>query len=103
MAKRGTERSEERNEGRDEERTENIHNTDTEKSQEKHTTTSYSAHDTKNEKWKKQVAGQPTEPIEISIHEYVKYMDMGEQEDMGKIWGYGKDTKKSYRFIYLMI
>ena len=34
---------------------------------------------------KKQVAGQQAEPIEISIHEYVKYMDIEEYEDMGRI------------------
>lgn len=56
----------------------------------------------KNEK-KIQVAGQQAEPIEIRIQEHVKYMDMGEYGNMGKICGYGKDTKKSYRFIYLMI
>lgn len=52
---------------------------------------------------KTQVAGQPAEPIEISIHEYEKYMDMEEYGNMGKICRYGKDTKKSYRFIYLII
>ena len=106
-------RSERRGEGRNGQngsrgetkgRPKTIHNTDTKKPQEKHTTTSYSAHDTKKMKnGKKQVAGQQAEPIEISIHEYVEYMDMGEYGNMGKIWGYGKDTKKSYRFIYLII
>ena len=70
-------RAEKQNERRDEERngesgsrggtkggTKTIHRTDTKKPQEKHATTSYSAHDTKKMKnGKKQVAGQPTEPI----------------------------------------
>ena len=34
---------------------------------------------------KTQVAGQQEELIEISIHEYEKYMDMGEYGNMGKI------------------
>lgn len=93
-------RAEERNEGRDEERGETIHNTDTKKPQEKHTPSPRH----KNEKMKKQVAGQQAEPIKkIWIQEYAKYMDMGGYGNMEKICVYGKDTKKSYRFIYLMV
>ena len=94
--KREAKRSEERNEKRGENHPQYRHQKITRKTQ-----PAPRHKKMKNEKI--QVAGQQAEPIKISMHEYVKYMDMGEYGNMGKICGYEKDTKKSYRFIHLMI